>query len=149
MNNDLNRFITAQQRDYTIALSEIKKGRKTSHWMWYIFPQIAGLGFSDTSKYYAVNSIPEARLFLNHEYLGYNLKEISNELLNLKTDDAHLVFGSPDHLKLKSCMTLFSFVDPNEHNVFKSVLDKFFNGNCDNKTIEILNKLNVTPDRVK
>lgn len=149
MNNDLNRFITDQQRYYAIALSEIKKGRKTSHWMWYIFPQITGLGFSETSKYYAINTIDEARLFLNHEYLGCNLKEIANELLSLKTDDAHWVFGSPDHLKLKSCMTLFSFVDANEHNVFKSVLEKFFNGSFDDKTIEILNKLNVTSDRVK
>lgn len=141
MNNDLNRFNEAQHRDYVTALSEIKSARKVTHWMWYIFPQIAGLGLSDTSKYYAINSIAEARLFLNHEYLGYNLKEISFELLNLKTDDAYSVFGSPDHLKLKSSMTLFSYVEGNEYNVFKRVLEKFFNGTYDNKTIEILNKL--------
>jgi uncharacterized protein (DUF1810 family) len=133
----LQRFIDAQERDYPIALSEIKKGRKRSHWMWYIFPQVKGLGFSETSKRYAIKNLQEAEVYLAHRVLRKRLIQISKELLKLKTDDANQVFGSPDDLKLKSSMTLFASV-PNSDPVFESVLEKFFNGQKDERTLEII-----------
>ncbi|MGN6249419.1 MAG: DUF1810 domain-containing protein [Ginsengibacter sp.] len=133
----LQRFIDAQERDYQIALSEIQKGRKRSHWMWYIFPQIKGLGFSETSKFYAIKNIGEAEEFLADPVLGKRLIEISRELLKLKTNDANQIFGSPDDLKLKSSMTLFASV-PNSDPVFESVLEKYFNGQKDERTLEII-----------
>jgi len=133
----LKRFIDAQKTDYALALSEIKNGRKRSHWMWYIFPQIRGLGFSETSRFYSIKNMHEAEAFLNDAILGQRLIEICNELLKLKTDDAHQVFGSPDDVKLKSSMTLFSLL-PDTNPVFQSVLDKFFHGLKDSKTMEII-----------
>lgn len=135
--NDLQRFISAQQRDYETALSEIKNGRKRSHWMWYIFPQIQGLGFSSTSKYYAIKDIHEAEAYLAHPVLGKRLIEISNELLKLSTHNANVVFGSPDDMKLRSSITLFASV-PNADGVFQKVLDKFFNGEKDQLTLRQL-----------
>jgi len=138
--NNLKRFIDAQEADYSVALSEIKKGRKQSHWMWYIFPQIAGLGFSETSKFYAIKNVREAEEFLNHSVLGKRLIEICNELLNLETNDAHKFFGSPDDLKLHSSMTLFSSL-PNTKSVFQKVLNKYFEGGKDALTLGILKEL--------
>ncbi|HEU5052309.1 MAG TPA: DUF1810 domain-containing protein [Hanamia sp.] len=135
----LQRFINAQERDYQIALSEIQKGRKRSHWMWYIFPQIKGLGFSQTSKFYAIKNINEAEEYLADPVLGKRLIEISSELLKLKTNDANQVFGSPDDLKLKSSMTLFGSL-PNTDPVFEYVLKKFFDGEKDEKTLRILSE---------
>jgi uncharacterized protein (DUF1810 family) len=132
---DLNRFIDAQEKNYPQALSEIKNGRKLSHWMWYIFPQIQGLGFSETSKFYALNNIKEAEDYLKHPVLGYRLIEISNVLLNLENSNANQIFGSPDDLKLKSCLTLFCSIKSTDP-VFQSVLDKFFNGTKDIKTLQ-------------
>lgn len=137
--NNLPRFIDAQEADYQIALSEIKNGRKQSHWIWYIFPQIQGLGFSETSKFYAIKDINEAEEFLKHPVLGSRLVEISNELLTLKSNDANKIFGSPDDVKLKSSMTLFSSL-PDTNPVFRLVLDKFFNGTKDSKTLQIIGK---------
>jgi uncharacterized protein (DUF1810 family) len=137
MNSDLTRFLDAQKKDYQIALSEIKSGRKKSHWMWYIFPQISGLGQSETSKYFAIKNIEEAREYLNHNILGHRLREISNELLNLKESNAKNIFNTPDDLKLKSSMTLFAQVDK-DNSIFEKMLDKFFKGEMDNKTIKIL-----------
>jgi uncharacterized protein (DUF1810 family) len=137
--NALNRFIDAQKRDYAIALSEIKNGRKQSHWMWYIFPQIQGLGFSETSIFYAIKNIQEAEAYLNDGILGPRLIEICKELLKLPTNDAHKIFGSPDDVKLKSSMTLFALLtgaDP----VFEAVLNKFFDGMKDAKTMEIISR---------
>ncbi len=133
----LDRFIKAQQKDYSMALEEVKHGQKKSHWMWYIFPQIYGLGLSEISRFYAIKDLKEAEAYLSHPVLGKRLLEISNELLSLKNDDAGSIFGSPDDLKLKSSMTLFSSL-PNPHPVFESVLDKFFDGNKDSKTLNIL-----------
>jgi uncharacterized protein (DUF1810 family) len=135
--NKLKRFIEAQEADYQIALSEIKNGRKQSHWMWYIFPQIHGLGLSETSKFYAIINIKEAEEFLMHPILGERLIEICNKLLELKSNDANKIFGSPDDLKLQSSMTLFSSLH-NSNPVFQSVLEKFFNGKKDNKTLQII-----------
>lgn len=135
--NTLERFIEAQESDYQLAFSEIKNGRKRSHWMWYIFPQIHGLGFSETSRFYSIKSIDEAVAFLKQPVLGPRLIEICNTLLGLESDDANKVFGSPDDLKLKSSMTLFSIL-PDTNPVFQSVLDRFFNGTKDNKTLQII-----------
>ncbi len=135
--NDLKRFIDAQDANYQIALSEVRHNRKQSHWMWYIFPQIQGLGFSETSKFYAIKDINEAEEFLKQPVLGSRLVHICNELLNLECNDANKIFGSPDDLKLKSSMTLFCSLHNSNH-VFQLVLEKFFNGTKDNKTLRII-----------
>lgn len=135
----LERFVSAQEDDYQIALSEIIAGRKRSHWMWYIFPQIQGLGFSQTSRFYALKDLQEAEAFCNHEVLGSRLIRISNELLQLEETDAREIFGSPDDMKLKSSMTLFASLDGADP-VFQSVLDKFFNGTKDENTLRIIGK---------
>jgi len=138
--NNLQRFLKAQEKDFHTALSQIKNSKKQSHWMWYIFPQIAGLGFSETSKFYAIKNVREAEEFLNHSVLGKRLIEICNELLNLETNDAHKFFGSPDDLKLHSSMTLFSSL-PNTKSVFQKVLNKYFEGGKDALTLGILKEL--------
>jgi uncharacterized protein (DUF1810 family) len=135
---NLERFLDAQHDDYAIALSEIKTGRKQNHWMWYIFPQVLGLGYTSTSIFYAIKDVDEASAYLNHEVLGKRLLEISNALLALETNDAREVFGSSDSMKLRSCMTLFSLV-PGADKVFQLVLDKFFDGKKDEKTLQLLN----------
>lgn len=133
----LERFVSAQDKDYEQALSEIKSGRKRSHWMWYIFPQIQGLGFSETSRYYSIKDLFEAEEFMSHEVLGSRLLRITNELLQLEETDGTKIFGSPDDMKLKSSMTLFSSLDEADP-VFTSVLNKFFGGSKDEKTLKII-----------
>lgn len=135
--NDLNRFLEAQEEDFAIALSEIKSGRKQSHWMWYIFPQIAGLGFSSTSRFYAIKDLAEAEAYLHHPVLGSRLLEISEALLEIEDKTAHQIFGSPDDLKLKSSMTLFAALNETNH-VFQKVLDKYFDGANDERTLQII-----------
>ena len=134
---DLNRFVTAQENQYEIALSEIKKGKKRSHWMWYIFPQLAGLGRSGTSRIYGIKNLEEAISYLQHPLLGKRLEEISISLLQLPGNNANTIFGSPDDMKLRSCMTLFSEV-PDTSPVFENVLRKYFNGIKDSLTLELL-----------
>ena len=134
---NLQRFIKEQQRDYTTAYVEISQGRKRSHWMWWIFPQIEGLGMTATSHKYSIKSMEEAIAFLAHPYLGKNIREISAELLKLDTNDASYVMGYPDDLKLRSSMTLFAEATP-EETVFQKVLDKFYDGKKDDRTIAIL-----------
>ena len=136
---NLERFVDAQRTDYSIALAEIKRGKKKSHWMWYIFPQVLGLGYTSTSISYGIKNLDEATAYLNHPVLGKRLVEISNALLALETNDAKKIFGSPDHMKLRSSMTLFSLV-PGADNVFQEVLDKFFNGRKDERTLQLLNE---------
>lgn len=138
MKNDLERFLKAQEKDYEHALNEIKNGRKTGHWIWYIFPQIAGLGFSSTSKYYSIKDKNEAIEYLKNKTLKNRLIEICEVLLSLESDDATYVMGYPDDLKLKSSMTLFDEVS--DIDVFKKVLDKFYKGEKDEMTISLLNK---------
>jgi uncharacterized protein (DUF1810 family) len=135
--SNLERFLDVQADDYETALSEIKNGRKRSHWMWYIFPQIQGLGYSETSRFYAIKNKKEADDFLQHPILGNRLISICNELLKLKSNNANDIFGNPDDLKLKSSMTLFASLE-NTNPVFQSVLKKFFNGAKDDKTLKIL-----------
>ena len=135
--NNLKRFTEAQYRDYEQALKEIKNGRKESHWMWYIFPQLKGLGRSYTSDFYGIVDLDEAKAFLQDPYLGKHLQEISEALLNLDNDNATQIMGRPDDMKLKSSMTLFALAKP-ECEVFQKVLDKFFHGERDQRTVEIL-----------
>jgi uncharacterized protein (DUF1810 family) len=135
--SNLSRFLEAQQNTYPQALAEIKLGQKQSHWMWYVFPQIVGLGFTDYNIFYAIKDIPEAISFLKHPILGQRLIEISKELLKIENKTALEIMGKPDTKKLKSCMTLFSVL-PNTDSVFKSVLNKFYQGEIDEKTISIL-----------
>ena len=137
MDNNLERFLIAQQTYYQTALQEIKSGKKRSHWMWFIFPQIAGLGYSETARYYAIKNMEEAKAYMEDYTLGTNLIEISQALLEIKSNDADEVMGRPDNLKLKSSMTLFALAKP-ECEVFQKVLEKFFHGEKDQKTIEIL-----------
>ena len=131
--NTLKRFIDAQETYYKTALSEIKNGRKQSHWMWYIFPQIQGLGFSETSRFYAIKDTAEADEFLKHPVLGSRLVLICNELLALQSDNATTIFGYPDDLKLRSSMTLFASLQDTDP-VFQLVLEKYFKGIKDENT---------------
>ena len=133
---DLSRFHKAQQGSYETALAEIRSGRKRSHWIWYIFPQIQGLGFSSTAQYYAIENLEEAKAYLADPVLRERLLEISNALLALDSCDPSEVMGYPDDLKLRSSMTLFSLAEP-ECTVFLDVLDKFYNGQEDSRTIAL------------
>lgn len=134
---DLIRFVRAQEDDYALALSEIQNGRKRSHWMWYIFPQFDGLGFSSTSKRYAVKSVAEAEAYLRHPVLGPRLTECCEAVLNVLGQSAYTIFGSPDDLKLRSCVTLFARVSP-AGSVFERVLEKYFEGVPDDKTLRLM-----------
>ncbi|WP_294158510.1 DUF1810 domain-containing protein [uncultured Selenomonas sp.] len=133
----LERFLKAQEGDYEIALSEIRAGRKRSHWIWYIFPQLKGLGRSGTSEYYGISGMEEAKAYLENPVLCGRLVEISEALLGLESNDADDVMGFPDNLKLRSSMTLFALAEP-ECKVFQKVLDKFFDGAMDERTVELL-----------
>ena len=135
----LNRFIEAQKQDYEQALAEIKSGHKRSHWMWYIFPQIKGLGFSSTAQYYAVKDLEEAGAYMQNPLLRTHLLEISGALLKLDSCDPEAVMGYPDDMKLKSCMTLFEAVEPTE-SIFGKVLEKFFGGERDQRTLELMQR---------
>lgn len=136
-NFDLNRFITAQDRlgSYDKALEEVRKGRKTSHWIWYIFPQIAGLGHSSTSMHFGIKSLSEAKAYLENDILRTRLYEITSALLELN-DSAQNIFGELDAMKVRSCMTLFDLVSPND--VFAKVLVKFYNGRKCNRTLSMV-----------
>ncbi|MBR3749638.1 MAG: DUF1810 domain-containing protein [Firmicutes bacterium] len=136
---DLSRFLEAQKNAYDTALREIRAGRKRSHWMWYIFPQIQGLGYSAMAQHYAIRDLGEAREYLQHPLLGPRLIEISEALLSLDESDPRRVMGSPDDLKLRSCMTLFQCAAPDQP-VFGKVLDKFYGGRPDGRTLEMLNR---------
>ena len=139
---NLHRFISAQESVYNRVLAELNNGSKRSHWMWYIFPQLDGLAQSTTSKYYAIKSPSEAIAYLNHPVLGARLLECVNTVLNIEGKSVSEIFGYPDDLKLKSSMTLFSEVATDS--VFVSVLDKYFRGERDSKTLGLLKKLENT-----
>ena len=134
---DLDRFVKAHEKSYETAFAEIKNGRKVSHWMWYIFPQLKGLGVTETSQLYGIDNLEEAQAFLDHPVLGQHLREITAELLLLKANNATEVFGKPDDMKLLSCMTLFASVAITAE-VFQKVLDKFFGGRKDARTLELI-----------
>ncbi|GAB3991907.1 DUF1810 domain-containing protein [Spirosoma daeguense] len=134
---DLNRFLEAQVNDYERALAEIRNGHKQSHWMWYIFPQISGLGYSETAKFYSIANIQEANDYLAHPTLGSRLIEISQALLRIDGKSANQILGSPDDMKLRYSMTLFSLLN-NTDPVFQAVLAKFFAGQPDPKTLSLV-----------
>lgn len=135
-NYNLNRFIEAQNRDYDIALAEIRAGKKASHWMWYIFPQLKGLGRSSTSEYYGLSGIKEAQAYLSDPILKARLIEITDAVIAHKDKSAEEIFGGIDAKKLRSCMTLFSTAAP-DIPVFDAVLEQFFNGTLDRNTLRL------------
>jgi len=137
---DLNRFVKAQAGVYERALSEIKRGRKTSHWMWYVFPQFAGLGLSSTTKLYSIKSIAEAKAYLRHPVLGPRLLDCTEATLRVQGRTAAEIFGSTDERKLRSCATLFASVSP-KGSVFHKLLEKYFQGTGDAKTLELLGQV--------
>jgi len=137
--SNIQRFLDAQSATYARALQEIKQGRKQSHWMWYIFPQLAGLGRSETAKYFAIKDMQEANAYISDQVLGVRLIEITEALLVINNKTANQVFGGPDDLKLKSCMTLFASLD-NPNAVFQKVLDKYYDGKKDNNTLALLSR---------
>jgi uncharacterized protein (DUF1810 family) len=135
--HDLGRFVDAQAGDYERALAEIRSGRKRSHWMWYIFPQIDGLGFSPMCRRYSIKSLAEARAYLDHPVLGPRLVECAEAAFGVDGRSAHDIFGSPDDMKLRSCATLFARVTPAD-SVFARLLARFFEGKPDGETIRLL-----------
>jgi uncharacterized protein (DUF1810 family) len=140
MNSDpyhLKRFLDAQATTYDRALAELKAGQKRSHWIWYIFPQYRGLGFSAMSQKYAIQSLEEAKAYLAHPILGDRLLECTTTVLGITGRSAYNIFGSPDDLKLRSCATLFAVVSPAD-SLFVQLLDRFYNGQRDTKTLHLL-----------
>lgn len=135
--NELGRFRTAQERSFAGALAEIRRGRKTSHWMWYIFPQLRGLGYSSTAQYYGLDGLGEARAFAADPVLGENLRTITQALLDQPSRNANAVFGHTDAMKLRSSMILFELADP-DCGLYARVLEEFFGGSRDSRTIEML-----------
>ena len=133
----LERFVEAQRGVFDEACAELQRGRKTGHWMWFIFPQVAGLGFSATSQQYAIRSLDEARAYLDHPTLGPRLREISQILISINGKTAHEIFGSPDDMKLRSSMTLFARATE-DNAVFLEVLRKYFSGAEDERTMELI-----------
>ncbi len=142
--HDLGRFVRAQEDDYERALSEIRGGRKQSHWMWYVFPQLDGLAFSSTSRHFAIKSLDEARAYLDHPVLGPRHLECSEAVLGVEGRSASEIFGSPDDLKLRSCATLFACVSP-PGSVFDRLLGKYYGGGRDGKTLQLLG---IAPEAV-
>lgn len=138
MKNSVDRFLEPSNRMFGMALAEVKNGKKQSHWMWYIFPQLKGIGKTTTSYYYGISSLEEARDFLKHPILGSRLYEITQALLEVKGKTAFEIFGTPDYLKLKSCMTLFKLAAPQE-SVFQEVINTYYMGYDDGLTRMKLN----------
>lgn len=146
MNTDpyhLNRFVIAQQQHFAQALHEIHQGKKQSHWMWFIFPQIDGLAESETAKMYAIKTIEEAKAYLNHPILGLRLEEATKAVLKVKNRSAREIFGTPDDLKLCSSATLFAKLCP-EDSVFHKLIDKYYASQHDDKTLSLLKALKST-----
>lgn len=136
----LQRFVDAQQYDYAVALSELQSGRKCSHWMWYIFPQLKGLGRSETADYYGISSIEEAEAYLNHPVLGARLIEAAEAVALHGDKSAEAIMGFIDAMKLRSSMTLFHAAAP-DIPVFQNVLEFFYQGEPDDQTLHILGEL--------
>jgi uncharacterized protein (DUF1810 family) len=135
--HNLLRFVDAQAGVYDQVLAELRAGRKRSHWIWFIFPQLAGLGHSAMANRFAMASLQEARAYLAHPVLGARLRECSRVVLGIEERSVHEIFGSPDDLKFRSCMTLFSRADPGEP-LFQQCLDKYFEGRGDERTLALL-----------
>ena len=135
---DLQIFVQAQEDIYEQALAELKNGSKESHWMWFVFPQIAGLGNSEMARKYAIPNLADAKAYLSHDLLGSRLHECTEAVLAVEGRTAHEILGSPDDMKLKSCMTLFEVAD-GPGSVFSSILEKYFEGQRDERSLMILN----------
>lgn len=135
--NTLDRFLKAQDTNYNDAFAEISNGRKTTHWMWYVFPQIAGLGKSEMAVHYSIADLQEAKAYLQHPVLGKRLEEISFALLKHKDKSANEILGSPDDVKLHSSMTLFSSLE-DAPTVFKEIIHHFYDDQVDSATIKLL-----------
>ncbi len=133
----LERFLSAQEKTYNLALSEIRGGRKEGHWMWYIFPQLSGLGLSSLSKLYGIRGRAEALDYIQHPVLGSRLREITQSLLTLPDIPVIDIVGYPDNLKLQSCMTLFREIAP-DTDLFQKALDKYYQGQPDKVSLELL-----------
>jgi uncharacterized protein (DUF1810 family) len=136
VSDDLERFVTAQQGVHETAMAELRAGRKRTHWMWFVFPQIAGLGSSPTARQYAISSLDEARAYLAHPVLGPRLREAAEAVLGVENRTASAIFGYPDDLKLRSSMTLFARA-AGEPSVFQAVLDRYYDG-PDPRTVALL-----------
>jgi uncharacterized protein (DUF1810 family) len=136
---DLQRFVDAQARNYDAAVSELRAGRKTSHWMWYVLPQAAGLGSSAMARAYAIGSLAEARAYLAHPVLGARLRDCVAATLAVRGRTAHEIFASPDDLKFRSCLTLFAEAAPGEL-LFRDALQRYFDGEPDPATLRILGR---------
>lgn len=134
---NLERFISAQQDSYAHALREVTAGKKFSHWMWYVFPQLRGLGMSSTAHHYGITGLDEAKAYLEHEILGPRLREICEAALSVKGKTALDIFGRPDDMKLRSCATLFAQISE-DGSVFHKILDMYFNGTPDERTLQLL-----------
>ena len=134
---ELNRFVAAQALHYSVALQELRQGKKESHWMWFIFPQVAGIGYSEISRHFAINSTSEASAYLMHPLLGQRLVECCEAVLAIESRTAHEIFGSPDDMKLHACATLFSYVSPTG-NIFDRIIVKYFGGKKHMKTISLI-----------
>lgn len=134
--SNIDRFLAPQKTSYAIALEKIRNGRKVSHWMWYIFPQLRGLGQSNTAWYYGIEDLQEAKAYLAHPVLGQRLREITHAALDLSEKDPMKIFGWPDNMKFRSCMTLF--VQVSEDDLFARALNRFFGGQEDSMTLELL-----------
>jgi uncharacterized protein (DUF1810 family) len=137
---DLFRFVQAQSSVYERAISEIRQGQKETHWMWYVFPQFDGLALSSRSKHYAIKSVAEAEAYLRHPILGPRLRASAEATVGIEGRTALEVFGSPDDMKLQSSATLFAAVSP-PGSVFEKVLDKYFGGECDARTLDLLQRI--------
>lgn len=133
MTYDLERFVAAQDGVYAGVLDELRRGRKSGHWIWFVFPQIAGLGSSSMSQHYSIGSLDEARAYLAHPVLGARLRECAGIVLGIEGRAASEVFGSLDAMKVRSCMTLFQRAAPDEP-VFGQVLERFYGGSADDAT---------------
>ena len=145
MKTDLNRFLQAQENSYADALQEMKNGKKTSHWMWYVFPQIKGLGRSSMAREYEIQDLAEAKAYLQDEILGDRLRTLTKILVNdIHGKSAEQIFGYPDFLKFHSCLTLFEYVANTENftdekfNVFQQALEKYYGGKKDENTLKII-----------
>ncbi len=135
---NLARFVVAQEGMFEAALAELRRARKRSHWMWFIFPQVGGLGSSATSREYAIRSLEEVRAYLRHPVLGPRLLDCCRAILSVQGKSASEIMGYPDDLKLRSSMTLFVLAD-DSHQEFRQVIDRHFQGHPDERTLELLN----------
>lgn len=133
---NLERFVDAQEGNYAKALSELRAGHKTSHWMWYIFPQVTGLGRSSTAVLYSISGLPEARAYISHPILGERLLECCRVLSSLTGNSPEAIFGSIDAVKLRSSLTLFDQVSSSH--LFKELLHKYYDGQADHATLELI-----------